>query len=85
MNNINLPKHWKYVQLKEIANLRRENVKPENDLSLSYVGLEHIDSGESQLKRWGNASEVKSTKNRFYFDDILYPTLRTCFDTFWYF
>ena len=80
MNNINLPKHWKYVQLKEIANLRRENVKPENDLSLSYVGLEHIDSGESQLKRWGNASEVKSTKNRFYFDDILYGKLRSYLD-----
>ena len=76
MNNINLRKHWKYVQLKEIASLRRENVKPENDLSLSYVGLEHIDSGECQLKRWGNASEVKSTKSRFYPDDILYGKLR---------
>ena len=76
MNNINLRKHWKYVQLKEIANLRRENVKPENDLSLSYVGLEHIDSGECQLKRWGNASEVKSMKSRFYPDDILYGKLR---------
>ena len=80
MNNINLPKRWKYVQLKEIASLRRENVKPENDLSLRYVGLEHIDSGESQLKRWGNASEVKSTKSRFYPDDILYGKLRAYLD-----
>ena len=80
MNNINFPKHWKKAQLKEIASLRRESIQPENDLSLSYVGLEHIDSGESQLKRWGNASEVKSTKSRFYPDDILYGKLRAYLD-----
>lgn len=80
MNEINLPKHWKNAQLKEIASLRRENIQPEDDLCLSYVGLEHIDSGESQLKRWGNASEVKSTKSRFYPDDILYGKLRAYLD-----
>ena len=80
MNEINLPKHWKNVQLKEIASLRRENIQPEDDLCLNYVGLEHIDSGESQLKRWGNASEVKSTKSRFYLDDILYGKLRAYLD-----
>ncbi|RKU18652.1 hypothetical protein C6500_12635 [Candidatus Poribacteria bacterium] len=80
MNNINFQKHWKNVQLKEIASLRRESIQPENDLCLNYVGLEHIDSGESQLKRWGNASEVKSTKNRFYADDILYGKLRAYLD-----
>ena len=44
------------------------------------MGLEHIDSGESQLKRWGDASEVKSTKSRFYPDDILYGKLRAYLD-----
>ena len=80
MNNINLPKHWKNVQLKEIASLRRESIQPEDDLCLNYVGLEHIDSGESQLKRYGSASEVKSTKSRFYPDDILYGKLRAYLD-----
>ena len=80
MNEINLPKHWKNAKLKEIASLRRENIQPEDDLCLNYVGLEHIDSGESQLKRWGNASEVKSTKSRFYPDDILYGKLRAYLD-----
>ncbi|MDE0396165.1 MAG: restriction endonuclease subunit S [Candidatus Poribacteria bacterium] len=80
MNEINSPKHWKNVQLKEIASLRRESIQPENDLCLNYVGLEHIDSGESQLKRWGNASEVKSTKSRFYANDILYGKLRAYLD-----
>ena len=80
MNNINLPEHWKNVQLKEIASLRRENIQPEDDLCLNYVGLEHIDSGESQLKRYGSASEVKSTKSRFYSNDILYGKLRAYLD-----
>lgn len=80
MNEINLPEHWENVQLKEIASLRRESIQPENDLCSNYVGLEHIDSGESQLKRWGNAAEVKSTKNRFYANDILYGKLRAYLD-----
>ena len=48
-----LPEHWKNVQLNEIASLRRENIKPTDFSQFNYVGLEHIDSGESQLKRWG--------------------------------
>ena len=80
MSTANLPKHWKNVQLKEIANLRRENIKPEDALYSSYVGLEHIDSGESQLKRWGDAAEVKSAKSRFYPDDVLYGKLRAYLD-----
>ena len=80
MSTANLPKHWKNVQLKEIASLRRENIKPEDALYSSYVGLEHIDSGESQLKRWGDAAEVKSAKSRFYPDDVLYGKLRAYLD-----
>ena len=80
MSMANLPKHWRNVQLKEMASLRRENIKPEDALYSSYVGLEHIDSGESQLKRWGDAAEVKSAKSRFYPDDVLYGKLRAYLD-----
>jgi len=78
MNAETLPEHWKIVQLGEIASLRRENIKPEGDLN--YVGLEHIDSGESLLNRWGDASTVKSAKSRFYPDDVLYGKLRPYLD-----
>ena len=67
-----IPESWEVVQLKEIANLRRENVKPADNQNLNFVGLEHIDSGESILKRWGNASAMKSAKNHFY------PNLMFC-------
>ena len=75
-----IPESWEVIQLSEIANLRRENVKPKNIQNLNFVGLEHIDSGESVLKRWGNASEVKSAKTHFYPDDVLYGKLRSYLD-----
>ena len=77
---MDLPKHWKTVQLNEIASLRRENIKPTDFSQFNYVGLEHIDSGESQLKRWGDASEVKSAKSHFYPNDVLYGKLRSYLD-----
>ena len=75
-----IPESWEVVQLKEIANLRRENVQPKDSQGLNFVGLEHIDSGESILQRWGDASEMKSAKSRFYPDDVLYGKLRSYLD-----
>ena len=75
-----IPESWEIFQLKQIADLRRESVKPEDNQSLNFVGLEHIDSGESTLKRWGDASAMKSAKNRFYPDDVLYGKLRSYLD-----
>ncbi len=75
-----IPESWEVVQLKEVAKLRRENVQPKDSHSLNFVGLEHIDSGESNLKRWGDASKVKSAKNHFYSDDVLYGKLRSYLD-----
>ena len=75
-----IPGGWKTVQLKEIASLRREKGKPEDNQDLNFVGLEHIDSGESILKRWGDASDTKSAKNHFYPNDVLYGKLRSYLD-----
>ena len=73
--------HWEVVLLKETANLRREKVQPKDSSeNLNFVGLKHIDSGVSILKRWGDASEVKSTKSRFYPNDVLYGKLRSYLD-----
>lgn len=81
MNKRISPEHWEVVQLKEIANLRREKMQPkDSSKNLNFVGLKHIDSGVSILKRWGDASEVKSAKARFYLNDILYGKLRLYLD-----
>ena len=69
------------VQLKDIVNLRRETVQPnDSNKKLNFVGLKHIDSGVSTLKHWGDASEVKSVKSRFYPNDVLYGKLRPYLD-----
>ncbi len=75
-----IPESWEVGQLKKIATLRRENVKPEDNQNLNFVGLEHIDSGESILKRCGDASAMRSAKNHFYPDDVLYGKLRAYLD-----
>ncbi len=81
MNLMGLPENWEVVQLKKAANLRREKVQPkDSSKNLNFVGLKHIDSGVSILKRWGDASEVKSTKARFYANDVLYGKLRPYLD-----
>ncbi|MDE0552896.1 MAG: restriction endonuclease subunit S [Candidatus Poribacteria bacterium] len=71
----------KVIQLKDIVNLRRETLLPkDSNKKLNFVGLKHIDSGVSTLKRWGDASEVKSVKSRFYPNDVLYGKLRPYLD-----
>ena len=81
MNKTTSPEHWEVVQLKEIVNLRREKVQPkDSSKNLNFVGLKHIDSGVSILKRWEDASEAKSAKARFYPNDVLYGKLRPYLD-----
>lgn len=81
INKRTSPERWEVVLLKETANLRREKVQPKDSSeNLNFVGLKHIDSGVSILKRWGDTSEVKSTKSRFYPNDVLYGKLRSYLD-----
>jgi len=71
---------WRTVALSEVCSLRADTVAPQDALELPYVGLEHIDSGQPNLRRRGNASEVRSTKNRFRCGDVLYGKLRPYLD-----
>lgn len=74
------PEDWEPVSLGNLAQLRREGIHPEEAPNLPYVGLEHIDSGNTRLGRWGKAASVKSGKNHFYPDDVLYGKLRPYLD-----
>jgi type I restriction enzyme S subunit len=76
-----IPKEWKAVKLKEIVEPRKEIVEPNQvEPFTPYVGLEHVESGEVKLKRFGKAEDVKSTKLKFYKKDILYGKLRPYLD-----
>jgi type I restriction enzyme, S subunit len=71
---------WRTVALSEICSLRVDTIAPQDALELQYVGLEHIDSGQPNLRRRGRASEVRSAKNRFRCGDVLYGKLRPYLD-----
>lgn len=72
--------NWRRVTFADLVGLRRDTIHPNDAGDLKYVGLEHIDSGNTRLSRWGDASEVKSAKNRFYPQDIIYGKLRPYLD-----
>ena len=74
-----LPEEWDVVRLGEVAEQRKETTNP-GEGDWKYVGLEHIDPGESHLKRCGFSSEVRSSKSKFYSGDILYGKLRPYLD-----
>jgi len=73
-----IPEHWEVVRLGEVCELRKEQVIP--NPKEKYVGLEHLDTGESRIRRYGLGSEVKSLKSKFYPKDILYGKLRPYLD-----
>jgi type I restriction enzyme S subunit len=73
-----IPEDWEVVRLGEVCRLRVEQVFPKEDEI--YVGLEHIDSGEIRLNRYGKGAQVRSLKNKFYANDILYNKLRPYLD-----
>jgi len=75
-----LPEDWRAARLGDICQPRRAIVDPKNLADCPYVGLEHIDSGDSRLKRRGRAAEVKSSKGQFHVGDILYGKLRPYLD-----
>lgn len=67
---------WNTCSLGEVCELRRETILPAECFNSRYVGLEHMDSGNPSLIRWGDSSEVSSSKSRFYAGDVLCGKLR---------
>ncbi|CAB49219.1 hsdS type I restriction-modification enzyme, S subunit [Pyrococcus abyssi GE5] len=77
---VEIPEEWDVVELGEVAERRNESVNPANMGNIPFVGLEHIEPGNIRLSQWGNSSEVKSSKSKFYPGDILYGKLRPYLD-----
>jgi len=75
-----LPEGWQHQQLDELCGLVSDQIQPSAAAGLPYVGLEHVDSGEPTLRRWGDPEDVRSAKTRFAPGDILYGKLRPYLD-----
>ena len=70
------PKGWMETLLGNIVNPSDKKVEPSTLQQVPYVGLEHIEKNTGKLLDFGNSSEVKSTKSKFYPGDLLYGKLR---------
>ena len=68
------------MRLGDCARLRRCNVHPADLLSeCPYIGLEHINKESLHLSSVGSSSDVTSTKQYFFSDDVLFGKLRPYF------
>jgi type I restriction enzyme S subunit len=74
-----MPKNWKTYKLAELAQLRKEGIKPSEFNGEKYIGLEHIGQGNFLLDAIGKASDVTSNKSKFVQGDILYGKIRPYF------
>src|SRR4030042_5111331 len=75
-----IPKEWEVARLGDISDQRNEIVQPEQKRNDKFVGLEHLEKGETKIKACGLASGVISSKFRFFPGDILYGKLRPYLD-----
>lgn len=75
------PTGWKKAKLEETCSLRKETINPIDVIdNLIYIGLEHIVPGKACTNKWGSPNDVRSSKNKFHKDDVLYGKLRPYLD-----
>ena len=63
-------------RFEQLADQINDRVIPAEAEVERYVGLEHLDSDSLRIRRWGDPSEVESTKLRFQPRDIIFGKRR---------
>jgi len=70
--NDSVPEGWKSVKLDDVAEERSDRIDyPSKSGHDRFVGLEHLDSGELTIRRWGSTAELLSAMKLFKSGDIL--------------
>ena len=69
-------KGWRTMAFGEFAESVNERVEPSTAAAEVYVGLDDLDSGSLQIRRWGKGSDVIGTKLRFRKGDIIFGRRR---------
>ena len=76
--NQEIPDGWNKVKFKELAKQKSVRIDNPGESGFDkYVGLEHLDSGELVVKRYGSTSDVTSTMKLFNKGDILFARRNT--------
>lgn len=73
------PADWDIVRLGDVCGQRKGIVIPSGN-GRRFVGLEHVEPGETRLTRYTLDTEVRSSKLEFHVRDILYGKLRPYLD-----
>ena len=75
-----IPRGWKIVDFSDVANHKRQNVRPDQINSKTpYIGLEHMPRKSIALSDWSFSDEIESNKSEFTKGDILFGKLRSYF------
>lgn len=69
-------KEWKRMPFGAFVDSINERVEPGDAAEEIYVGLEHLDSQNLHIRRWGKGSDVIGTKLRFRKGDIIFGRRR---------
>lgn len=69
-------KGWQTLTFEAFADSVNERVEPSEAAEEIYVGLEHLDSQNLHIRRWGKGSDVIGTKLRFRKGDIIFGRRR---------
>jgi hypothetical protein len=67
---------WKRLPFGEFAQSVNERVEPSQAGEAIYVGLEHLDSQDLHIRRWGKGSDVIGTKMCFRKGDLIFGRRR---------
>ena len=67
---------WTRLPFGGFADNINVRVDPADAADEIYVGLEHVDSGDCQIRRWGKGSDVIGTKLRFRKGDVIFGRRR---------
>ena len=63
---------WQRFPFGEIADCIREPGQPTPQDSVTYIGLEHMDTGSLHVRRWGSEADLKGQKLKMRKGDILF-------------
>ncbi len=66
-------KKWKEIPFEKICkDVSKRTSDPQNSGFSRYVGLEHLDTLEPRIRRWGSTEDVNTSMNLFKKDQILF-------------
>ena len=74
----NMPPNWIKVRFDEIAENITDRIDKPNESGLEYyIGLEHLDTDQIRIERFGSTEDVKATKFLCKKGDIIFGKRRS--------